>query len=203
MPGFFDGFRADLRFAARTLRRNPAFTVIAVLTLALGIGANTAIFSIVNAVLLRPLPWAEPDRAVMIWSKWTAFDKTWVASGEVNDYRRRSQTLASVAAWSDGQINLTGDGEPERVPYAEVTANLFETLGVGAVAGRTFTVREDVPNGPALVVLGHGLWSRRYGADPSVIAQSITWPSPVRAACKSALAMPKASIMPPPPKSPT
>ncbi|HEY0876743.1 MAG TPA: ABC transporter permease [Vicinamibacterales bacterium] len=173
MPGFFDGLRSDLRFAVRTLRRTPAFTAIAVITLALGIGANTAIFSIVNAVLLSPLPWAEPDRAVMIWSKWTAFDKTWVASGEVNDYRRRSQTLASVAAWSDGQINLTGDGEPERVAYAQVTANLFDTLGAGVAAGRTFTAREDVPNGPALVVLGHGLWSRRYGADPSVIGRRI------------------------------
>ena len=106
----------DLRFGARALRRNPGFAAIAILTLALGIGANAAIFSVVNAVLLRPLPWSEPDRAVMIWSKWTAFDKTWVATGEVVDYRRRSQTLAEVAAWGDGQVNLTGDGEPERVP---------------------------------------------------------------------------------------
>ena len=136
------GFGSDLKFAARALRRNPVFAAIAVLTLALGIGANTAIFSVLYAVLLRPLPWAEPDRAVMIWSKWTAFDKTWVASGEVNDYRRRSQTLASVGAWSDGQINLTGDGEPERVAYAEVTANLFDTLGVGPAAGRTCARRE-------------------------------------------------------------
>ena len=85
-----------------------------ILTLALGIGANAAIFSVLNAVLLRPLPWGEPDRAVMIWSKWTAFDKTWVAKGEVVDYRKRSQTLQEVAAWSEGQVNLTGDGEPER-----------------------------------------------------------------------------------------
>src|SRR5689334_6374762 len=114
MPAF-DTLLHDLRFGARSLRRNPAFAVVAVLTLALGIGANAAIFSVVNAVLLRPLPWSEPDRAVMIWSKWTAFDKTWVATGEVMDYRRRAQTLAEVAAWSDGQVNLTGDGDPERV----------------------------------------------------------------------------------------
>ena len=116
------------------LARTPGFSAIAILTLALGIGANAAIFSVVNAVLLRPLPWSEPDRAVMIWSKWTAFDKTWVAEGEVLDYRRRSRTLERIAAWSDGQVNLTGDGEPERVSAANVTANTFATLGVLLVA---------------------------------------------------------------------
>ena len=108
-------FFQDLRFGARTLARNPGFACVAVLTLALGVGANAAIFSVVNAVLLRPLPWSEPDRAVMIWSRWTAFDKTWVSDGEVNDYRKASRTLAEVGAWDDGQVNLTGDGDPERV----------------------------------------------------------------------------------------
>jgi putative ABC transport system permease protein len=174
MPSsFIDGVRDDLRFGARSLRRNRTFAAVAILTLALGIGANTAIFSVVNAVLLQPLPWREPDRAVMIWSKWTAFDKTWVAPGEVNDYRRRSQTLTGISAWSDGQINLTGDGEPERVPYAQVSANLFTTLGVNTGMGRTFTAAEDVPNGPDLVVLGHGLWTRRYAADPRIIGRRI------------------------------
>ena len=163
----------DLRFGARALRRNPGFATIATLTLALGIGANAAIFSVVNAVLLRPLPWTEPDRAVMIWSKWTAFDKTWVATGEVVDYRRRSQTLAEVAAWGQGQINLTGDGDPERLPAGNVTANLFSTLGVRPLHGRTFTAAEDVPNGPRLVVLGHGLWTRRFAADPAIVGRSI------------------------------
>jgi putative ABC transport system permease protein len=105
-------FFQDIRFGMRTLLRNPGFAAIAVLTLALGVGANAAIFSVVNAVLLRPLPWAEPDRAVMIWSRWTAFEKTWVADGEVNDYRRRASTVGEIAAWTDGQVNLTGDGEP-------------------------------------------------------------------------------------------
>jgi putative ABC transport system permease protein len=163
----------DLRFGARTLGRSPGFAAIAVLTLALGIGANAAIFSIVNTVLLSPLPWSDPDRAVMIWSRWTAFDKTWVATGEVVDYRRRSQTLQEIAAWGDTQVNLTGDGEPERVSAGNVTSNLFSTLGVSPIIGRTFTVQEDLPNGPDLVVLGFGLWNRRYAADPSIIGRSV------------------------------
>src|SRR5687768_9498615 len=166
---FVETLGADLKFGARALRRNPAFAIVAVLTLSLGIGANAAIFSVVNAVLLRPLPWAEPDRAVMVWSKWTAFEKTWVAEGEVLDYRKRSQTLADVAAWGEGQINITGDGEPERVPAGFVSANLFDVLGAGPALGRSFTAAEDVPNGPDLVVIGHGLWSRRYASDPSIV----------------------------------
>jgi putative ABC transport system permease protein len=165
-------FWQDLRFGGRSLLRNPGFAAIAVLTLALGIGANASIFSVLNAVLLRPLPWSEPDRAVMIWSKWTSFDKTWVAEGEVVDYRRRATTLEGVAAWSDGQVNLTGDQEPERVSAARVTANIFSTLGVSPMIGRTFTDAEDVPNGPRLVVLGYALWNRRYSADPSIVGRS-------------------------------
>ena len=171
---FIETLWQDLRFGARTLGRNPGFAVIAVVTLALGIGANAAIFSVVNAVLLRPLPWSEPDRAVMIWSKWVSFDKTWVATGEVVDYRRRAQTLAEVAAWSEGQVNLTGsDAEPERVDAATVTANTFSTLGASPMLGRTFTAKEDVPNGPNVAVIGFGLWHRRFASDPSIVGKSI------------------------------
>jgi hypothetical protein len=138
----------DLRFGVRTLRRNPGFTAVAVLTLTLGIGANAAIFSVVNAVLLRPLPWGTPDRIVTIWSRWTAFDKTWVSDGEVNGYRREATTLAAVAAWDEGAVNLTGDGEPERVASGTVTANLFTVLGASPIRGRGFTQQEDTPNGP-------------------------------------------------------
>ena len=166
---FLETVWQDLRFGGRTLRRNPGFAVIAVVTLALGIGANAAIFSVVNAVLLRPLPWHEPDRAVMIWSRWTAFDKTWVASGEVVDYRRRTRTLDSVATWNDGQANLTGEGDPERVAVGAVSANTFSTLGASPFLGRTFTEQEDLPKGPNLAVLGHSLWNRRFAAEPAVI----------------------------------
>jgi putative ABC transport system permease protein len=172
-PSFLDTSVQDLRFGARALRRNPGFAAIAILTLALGIGANAAIFSVVNAVLLRPLPWSEPDRAVMIWSKWVAFDKTWVATGEVLDYRRRASTLSEVAAWGDGQVNLTGDGDPERVAAGNVSANIFSTLGVAPLLGRTFTATEDLPQGPNLVILSHALWSRRYAADPNILGRTI------------------------------
>src|SRR3954469_25464614 len=189
---FMETFLHDLRYGARTLARNPGFACVAVLTLALGVGANAAIFSVVNAVLLRPLPWQQPDTAVMIWSRWTAFDKTWVSDGEVNDYRREARTLADVGAWSEGQSNLTGDGEParvasasegrtdlpgdgepERVPSAGVTANLFPVLGAVPLRGRVFTAAEDVPNGPRVVVLGYGLWQRRYAGDPNIVGRAI------------------------------
>ena len=173
VTALLDTLVQDLRFGARTLVRSPGFAVVAILTLALGIGANAAIFSVINVVLLRPLPWHEPDRAVMIWSRWTAFDKTWVAEGEVVDYRRRSRTLESVAAWSEGQVNLTGDGDPERVAAAAVTANTFATLGTAPALGRTFTAEEDVPNGPDLVLIGHGLWTRRYAGDRGITGRSI------------------------------
>src|SRR5688500_18860657 len=168
-----DTFLQDIRFGARTLGRNPGIACIAVLTLALGVGANAAIFSVVHSVLLRPLPWSDPDRAVMIWSRWTAFDKTWVSDGEVNGYRRESRTLSDVGAWSEGQVNLTGDGEPERVPSASVTANLFSVLGASPVRGRGFTPQESVPNGPNVVILGYGLWQRRYAGDPAMVGRSI------------------------------
>ena len=170
---FVETFWQDLRFGARTLLRTPGFAAVAILTLALGIGANAAIFSVVNAVLLQPLPWRDADRAVMIWSKWTAFDKTWVATGEVVDYRRRSQTLQEIAAWSALPVILTGDGEPERVRAASVTANTFAVFGVPPMLGRTFTAQEDVPNGPRVVVLSFGLWNRRYASDPSIVGRPI------------------------------
>jgi putative ABC transport system permease protein len=170
---FLEAFRQDLRYGVRALGRNPTFALVAIFTLALGIGANAAIFSVVNAVLLRPLPWHDPDRAVMIWSRWRSFEKTWVAEGEVVDYRRRGQTLAEVGAWSDGHVNLTGGGDPERVSAAAVTANVFSTLGVRPLLGRVFTAAEDVPNGPDVVVLGHALWTRRFAGDPTIVGRSI------------------------------
>ncbi len=168
-----DSFLQDLRYGLRGLLRHPAFAGIAVLTLALGVGANAAIFSVVNAVLLRPLPWADPDRTVMIWSRWNAFEKTWVSDGEVNDYRRESRTLDEVAVWDQNQVNLTGDAEPERVAAGLVSANLFSTFGVSPMIGRWFTRAETRANGPNVAILGEALWRRRYGADPSIVGRTI------------------------------
>ena len=164
----------DLRYAIRTLRRSSGFSVTTFVTLALGIGVTSAMFSIFNAVLLKPLPWSDPDRAVMIWSRWRAFDKTWVADGEVLDYRRRMKTVRSVAAWSDGQINVTGgEAEPERVGYAQVTANLFDTLGARPLLGRPISADEDVTGGPRVALISYELWQRRFGGDPAVVGRGI------------------------------
>jgi putative ABC transport system permease protein len=163
----------DVRYALRGMRRSPGFTAAAVLTLALGMGATTAIFSVIRAVLLSPLPYAQPERRVMVWSRWKDFDKTWVADGELFDYRRLCPSLESVAAWAPDEANLTGGGEPVRVGIAEITANTFATLGARPQLGRGFTEEEDRPGGPPVVVLGFGLWQSRFGGDPGVVDQTI------------------------------
>ncbi len=162
----------DLRYAGRVLRKQPGFTIAAVLTLALGIGATTAVFSVVKHVLLTPLPYAEPDRVGVIWSKWRGFDKTWVSDAEVDDYRRRTTAFADVAAWSVGQVNLNGDGDAVRIGSAEVTPNLFSVLGVQPLLGRTF-VESDAVVQPTTVILSHRLWLGRYGGDESIIGRTI------------------------------
>jgi putative ABC transport system permease protein len=168
-----DTLLQDLRTGLRGLRRSPAFTIAALVTLALGIGATSAIFSVVRAVLLAPLPYAEPDRRVLIWSRWVGFDKTWLSSQEVVDYRTQSRTLSAVAAWSTGQQNLTGDGDPVRVGVGTVTANTFEVLGAAPLLGRTIRAEEDVPNGAPVVVLGYRLWQARYGGDGGIIGRKL------------------------------
>jgi putative ABC transport system permease protein len=171
MP-FLDTFWQDARHGARALVRTPGFTLAALLTLALGIGANTAIFTVVNAVLLRPLPYADPDSRVMIWSRWKDFDKTWVSEGEVVDYRRSLQTVADVATWDTGQANLTGDGEPLQVGLAYITPNTLEVLGATPLLGRNVT-DADATRPASTLLISHGLWTRRFGSDPGVVGRTI------------------------------
>jgi len=163
----------DLRHALRTFWKQPGFSLVAALTLALGVGANTAIFSVVNAVLLSPLPYADPDRAVMVWSRWKDWDKTWVSPAEFLDYRRDCKSFAVVGAWSANSVNLTGQAEPERVSSGAVSAHLFEALGVEPVLGRGFTELEDLPGQDQVAILSYGLWQRRYGGEPEIIGKSI------------------------------
>ena len=165
----------DLQFAIRGLLKKPAFAAIAVLTLALGIGANTAIFSVVNAVLLRPLPLKEPDRLMTFWH---AAPAKGLAHMDVNDalfayYHERSRTFESVAAFEDGEFALTGGGEPEVIPGAIVTFNYFNVLGREPLHGRTFTANEDTPGNNSVAILSYALWQRRFGGDPGVVGRSI------------------------------
>lgn len=172
-PGMLDTLFQDLRTSLRGLRRSPGFTAAALITLALGIGAVSAMFSVVRAVLLAPLPYAEPDRRVLIWSKWVGFDKTWLSTQEVVDYRTGGRTLTDIAAWTTGQQNLTGDADPLRVGVGFVTANTFEVLGAAPLLGRVIRPEEDVPNGSPVAVLGYRLWQARFGGDASIVGRKV------------------------------
>jgi predicted permease len=168
-----DGLRQDITGALRGLLKSPGFAAAALVTLALGIGATSAIFSVVKSVLLAPLPYPEAERRVQLFTRWISFDKTWVADQELYDFRERARTMTAIGAWSSAQQNLTGDGEPVRLGVGQVTANLFDVLGVRPMIGRGFTSEEDVPNGPPIAVLGYSLWNARYGGDTSIVGRTI------------------------------
>ena len=170
-----DTLLADLRYALRTLRRSPGFTAVAVLTLALGIGANTAIFSVVNAVLLRPLPFHDPDRLVLLWERSPQLEFMTVAYPDFVDWREQSRAFEDIAVFNRYRtLNLTGVAEPERLATAVVTASLFPVLGAQAAVGRTFLPNEDHPGAPRTIVLSYGLWQRRFGSDPSLVGRALT-----------------------------
>ena len=171
-----DTLLADLRFATRLLLRHRGFTLIAAATLALGIGANTAVFSLVNAALLRPLPYRQADRLAVVWER--RFDSerptNVVSPANFLRWRERTTTFSQMAAIADTTATLTGAGEPEELPGQAVNANLFPMLGVKAALGRTFLEEEDRPGRGQAVLLGDGLWRRRFGADPAIVGRGIT-----------------------------
>jgi predicted permease len=164
----------DLRYGARILLKKPGFTAVAILTLALGIGANTAIFSLVNSVLLRQLSFRNPTQLVWIWATRTDRDKAYYSIPNFIDTRERNQTLAQIAAFTPWGANLTGAGEPERWQGVRVSAHIFQMLGVEAAAGRLLVPEDDRPDNPRVVVLSNRLWQRRFGGAPGVIGQSLT-----------------------------
>ena len=163
----------DLQYAVRTLTNQPTFALTAILTLALGIGANTAIFSVVNSVLLRPLPFPAPEQLVYVWGKYPDFGRTSTSAPDYRDWREGVAAFEHLAAANDASFNLTGSGEPEQVRGSRVTANFFDALGVQPSLGRAFAEGEDREGATDVVVLAHDLWRRRFAEDPSVIGRSI------------------------------
>ncbi len=166
----------DLRHGLRVLASQPSFTIVAVASLALGIGANTAIFSVTNALLLRPLPYADADRITILWqrSPGLGVQQDWFSTGQYLDIRADNQVFSDVSATIGASFNLTGRGTPERIDGARVSSSLFPLFGAKAAAGRVFTADEDKPGKPPVVILSNGFWKRRFGSDPSVVGRSLT-----------------------------
>ena len=169
-------FLQDLRYAARILWKNPGFTAVAVIALALGIGANTAIFSVVNTVLLRPLPYKDPEQLVMVWEDNSrhGYPRDTPAAGNYVDWRDQNSVFSSMAAVDEVNFNLTGTGDPERIKGRRVSVSLFPLLGVDPQLGRVFTAAEDQPGAEGVVVLSQRLWQRRFGGDPAIVGKTLT-----------------------------
>jgi len=164
----------DLKYGLRTLAKNPGFTAVALLALALGIGANTAIFSVVNGVLLRPLPYLEPTRLIMIWEKTAEFRQMSVAYPNFLDWRRENHSFTDMAAYRGDDFNFTGSGQPEHLTGEFVSASLLPVLGVNPLLGRNFLPQEDRQGAGGVVMLTDGLWKRRFGADPNILGKTMT-----------------------------
>jgi predicted permease len=169
---WLEQFVQDVRYAARTLRKNPGFATVVVLTLALGIGANTAIFSVVHAVLLRGLPYNEPERVMRVLST-VGTNRGSTTAPDFVDWRSSAQSFEGMAAVSGQSYNLIGNGEPERISGARVSANYFEVLGLTPILGRAFTADEDKHGANRVALIGNGLWQRRYAGNPSVLGATI------------------------------
>src|SRR5919199_455927 len=167
----------DIRYGFRMLRKKPGFTAVAILALALGIGANTAIFSVVNAVLLRPLPFKDPGRVVMVWLKGVEAaggDRVPLSVADFLDWRARAGAFERVAFFSPGDFNYTGGDAPEQVRGAVASADFFNVLGEQAEMGRTFLAEEEKPGAARAVVVSHGFWQRRLGSDSRAVGRAIT-----------------------------
>ena len=165
----------DLLYAARGFAKNPGFTLGAVLSLAIGIGATTAIFSVLSALLLHPLPYKDADRLVILWNRSPGLNITqdWFSTAQYFDIRNGHGGFEDVAIAIGRNDNLTGDGEPERIGTIHVSSNLLEMLGARPAVGRLFVKEEDVAGAASTALLSYGRWQRRYGGDPKVIGKSI------------------------------
>ncbi len=172
---WLEDFVQDLRFGARMLGKNPGFTIVAVVTLALGIGANTAIFSVVNAVLLRPLPYHDPAKLVRADAYWPRINDEVVPGPDYTNWKLNNHGFEALAAFDSGdQINLTSAGQPERIESVLVTANFLRVLGVQPSLGRDFRPEEAQPGAKLVAILSDGLWRRKFGAEPQILGKGIT-----------------------------
>jgi hypothetical protein len=167
----------DLRYAFRGMRRSPGFAIIAILALAIGIGANSAIFSIVNAVVLKPLPYDKPEQLVQLWMRFTGIgipkDQNWVSAPEFTDLQQ-NRSLSHIAAIDEVSYNININANPERVEAASVSPSFFPMLGVQATVGRVFLQEEGQPGREFVALLSDALWRRRFGADRSVVGRNLT-----------------------------
>jgi putative ABC transport system permease protein len=170
---WMDDMMRDVRFALRSLRRSPAFTVVAVLCLALGIGANAAVFSVLNAVLLRPLPYPEPDRVVRIYETMESFGQGSVSLPNYRDWVEQSTGFSQLAFWANSSRNLVGSGGAERIMTVETTPNLFALLGVPPLRGRAFDPAQDDPRKARIAVVSEAFWRSRFGADPALVGRPV------------------------------
>ncbi|MCI0413009.1 ABC transporter permease [bacterium] len=172
--GMIEVLWQDIRFGMRMLVKDPAFTVVALLALALGIGANTAIFSVVNGILLRPLPYNDPEKIITIWEPSRGGHTLGLTDLEFFDVRDQNQVFENVAAYATGATNLTGGGEPERITGTWVSSGFFPVLGVHPMLGRTFTAEDDTPSPARVVVVSHGLWQRRFASNSNIIGRQVS-----------------------------
>ncbi len=170
---WWDAAAKDLAYALRTLRRNPVFTAAAALTLALGIGANTAIFSLIDTALLRPLPYPHAERIVALYARSARSGNEALSPATFLDYRRQDSSFEHLAAYRETAFNLTGPDRPERIDGATVTPAFFAVMGVPAQLGRTLTAAQDAPGGARSVVLGYALWQRRFGGDAEMLGRTV------------------------------
>jgi len=169
----FDELGGDIRYGLRGLRHNPGFAAIAIITLALGIGANAAIFSFVNAVLLKPLPYPHPEQIVSVWEKPPQFDHNFISTLNFLDWQQQNRCFQFLSAVARDTVTLTGSGSPEELNVQKVSASYFKVLGVSAALGRTFAEKEDQVGNDREAVLSNGIWRSRFGGDPNVLGRKI------------------------------